>query len=684
MPRTFFLLGGINKKSSKTRLLNKKKVVSTDGPSSDWTENEMYSMIHAACVHALDSVSFGHSHCCVATGVTTVPNATFKRRLNEIAEYFGFRSFDELRDQLQNDPLQREKYDVITNPSFLQEIGCCAVRSRGMKCYLKKHEEEWLAIVFYFMAVDGNSFCFDMVQAWLPMFMRDIFGVKLLERNRKQILSVGWLTGFLRRNDFLKLRVGKTLDAVRKAGEANIKPFFESPVLLNMMKDIHPDLLANMDEAMSSNQDQHIKVIAAAMSAVARRAGVETQKPHISVLPVVTASGELLACLIVEGSASGFRLPHVPAGYHHGPDQIFHYASSVSGFIEKSIFEGFIIHVVIPAVNLHRQKKGLVGRPFFILLDGHAAHHSKKAAEAMVKEQIYICFFPPHTSHILQPLDRGVFHVLKRSFAKELFIMQTLAGVPTLAGRVELIKTVWEKSVTPTIIQNSFKHAGIFPLDYKRALMAMNGSGHHGPEHNPPCVLMQDMVNLVDIYGPDAEAIAKIQHHSIENGGYYVTRTETTKFKKDGSPSARVRVEVSATASPEVLTIIGEVKKYIMNDAKRRKTLAIPNRPYSLDCSFDPAFFIKDFESRRARALKKMPWKTLHPILRELVEDSSFPEFRLALNLNDLTFKSLKLAEKKTFVLPLITEGILEKYFFVDGIREMEDEDVEEDDSMAF
>ena len=73
----------------------------------------------------------------------------------------------------------------------------------------------------------------------------------------------------------------------------------------------------------------------------------------------------------------------------------------------------------------------------------------------------------------------------------------------------------------------------------------------------------------------------------------------------------------------------------------------------------------------------------MHPILQELAEDSTFPDFRTTLNLNDAAFKSMKLAEKKTVILPLITDAILEKYFFMNGTSAMEDENVEDDDIVA-
>src|SRR3989338_2001153 len=106
MPRTFQLMRPIKKKANKKSSLDKKKLVSTGGTSPDWTENDMYSMIHAACVHAIDGKVFGYVNCCAVTQIKTVPKATFEKRLNEIAEYFAVGSFDEMRKLLKSDPSQ--------------------------------------------------------------------------------------------------------------------------------------------------------------------------------------------------------------------------------------------------------------------------------------------------------------------------------------------------------------------------------------------------------------------------------------------------------------------------------------------------------------------------------------------------------------------------------------------------
>ena len=51
---------------------------------------------------------------------------------------------------------------------------------------------------------------------------------------------------------------------------------------------------------------------------------------------------------------------------------------------------------------------------------------------------VYLCFLPAHTSHGLQPLDNGIFNVIKAAYRKELSQLASL----TDASPVDKIKFI--------------------------------------------------------------------------------------------------------------------------------------------------------------------------------------------------------------------------------------------------
>jgi hypothetical protein len=58
------------------------------------------------------------------------------------------------------------------------------------------------------------------------------------------------------------------------------------------------------------------------------------------------------------------------------------------------------------------------GAKRLLILNGHSSHQTAEFDD-FYKENAIICLYmPPHTSHLLQPLDVGVFGLLKHSYGK--------------------------------------------------------------------------------------------------------------------------------------------------------------------------------------------------------------------------------------------------------------------------
>ncbi|KAF1925377.1 DDE-domain-containing protein, partial [Didymella exigua CBS 183.55] len=68
--------------------------------------------------------------------------------------------------------------------------------------------------------------------------------------------------------------------------------------------------------------------------------------------------------------------------------------------------------------NAHT-KTCVVGVRCLLVLDGHESHHSLEFQELCKENNIYTLCMPPHSSHLLQPLDVGCFSLLKRAYSRE-------------------------------------------------------------------------------------------------------------------------------------------------------------------------------------------------------------------------------------------------------------------------
>jgi len=60
------------------------------------------------------------------------------------------------------------------------------------------------------------------------------------------------------------------------------------------------------------------------------------------------------------------------------------------------------------------------GRTRLLICDGHDSHISPKFVRHCIDKNIFLLLLPPHSSHLLQPLDVGVFRPLKAAMTTQL------------------------------------------------------------------------------------------------------------------------------------------------------------------------------------------------------------------------------------------------------------------------
>ena len=81
--------------------------------------------------------------------------------------------------------------------------------------------------------------------------------------------------------------------------------------------------------------------------------------------------------------------------------------------------------------------------------------------------QVELLGFPAHTTHILQPLDVGVFGPLKEKY-RSLCITAGRASTRCKITR-SLFPTTWHNCltqvVTPSVVKSAFRRTGIWPFD---------------------------------------------------------------------------------------------------------------------------------------------------------------------------------------------------------------------------
>ena len=159
-----------------------------------------------------------------------------------------------------------------------------------------------------------------------------------------------------------------------------------------------PELIFNMDETMIKSTSNKSKVYFLKDNKPLR---IETNLEdgmHVTLALCISAAGRFLRPMAILEVAS------LPLNCN---DLIydFHFAYQSSGWMSLNLFEKWTRQVFIPAVKGIRIECNLQDKPALLFVDGHSSRHNATLMEYLVTENIHCVLLPPHTSHILQPLD---------------------------------------------------------------------------------------------------------------------------------------------------------------------------------------------------------------------------------------------------------------------------------------
>ena len=149
------------------------------------------------------------------------------------------------------------------------------------------------------------------------------------------------------------------------------------------------------------------------------------------------------------------RKKNVPEHLKEGAVPNTSFRNSKSGWITKELYLewfDFFLRNIPPA------------RPVLLIEDGHSSHVTIELAHS---NDIHLLCLPTHTTHILQPLDVGVFKSFKTNFSKAChrYITQFPGRVITTDKIASLVAEAWPHCFTALNILSAFKKCGVYPLN---------------------------------------------------------------------------------------------------------------------------------------------------------------------------------------------------------------------------
>jgi DDE superfamily endonuclease/Tc5 transposase DNA-binding domain len=116
-----------------------------------------------------------------------------------------------------------------------------------------------------------------------------------------------------------------------------------------------------------------------------------------------------------------------------------------------------------------------VGGYRLLVLDGHESHHSDEFEEYCKENNIITLCMPPHSSHLLQPLDVGCFGPLKKAYGRQIEDMMRAHILHiTKDDFFPAFHAAFKETITESNVQGGFRGAGLLPLDPEKVISALD------------------------------------------------------------------------------------------------------------------------------------------------------------------------------------------------------------------
>jgi len=406
-----------------------------------------------------------------------------------------------------------------------------------------------------------EQFLFDCAQIGYGKTRKDVIDLVnqyLQCRGVNKPVSNGWWSSYCKRHPSVVLRVPASLGRTRylATNQDMLERYFDQ--LEEQMEDLNlldkPGQIFNIDESGMPLNPKPLKTI--------NQRGVKNPsifssmgKTQITIVGCVSASGMCIPPMVIWDRKT--LSPELAKG--EVPGTI--YGLSSSGWMDMELFNVWF--------KRHFLRYAPAARPLLLLMDGHSSHYCIDTVQLAASEGVTLFVLPPNTTHLMQPLDKGIFGPLKVRWRQVCF--QYLAAHP---GRVitrfefsQLFGEAWLSTMTARNIMSGYRTTGVFPLDRNAVTLPVASPKtdkplRHLPLYTPakinPVPGRYERMELMEASSDDeSETYHAAEHQSC-----------LSKFLDYPSPPSR-RAGICEESSARVLTSKESLR--ILAEKKRKK-----------------------------------------------------------------------------------------------------------------
>jgi DDE superfamily endonuclease/Tc5 transposase DNA-binding domain len=415
-----------------------------------------------------------------------------------------------------------------------------------------------------------------------------------------------WLYRFLNRHQEIRGIYARQMEYARLDGatQERVKRWFNAVEAKFAEHAYDLSNVWNMDESGFGVGEEQASRVLIYLDKIQRHKAVLGKQEWISDIECINAAGESLPPLLIF-KGRNLNTRWIPAN----TPQDWHFAISKNGWTSNEIGLQWLIKVFEP---LTREKAA--GRQRLLIADGHGSHIQANFIAYCMENDIDLLILPPHCSHVLQPLDVGVFAAFKRRYTGETAAISRLSSQRiSRAEWVQLFARARESSVIRENILAGWRAAGISPLNPRRVLKDLPSEADSVPIHpytpperagldlsllksSPPepVELSQsnkrftetlrecnDVVSPVKRYAERMTRLCESQNATIAiMSKQLAEQSELLHKRKRATKGKRVRLEgVTVYSTPDVLRVAGEAEATPIAKRPRGRPRKTPIEP---------------------------------------------------------------------------------------------------------
>lgn len=280
-------------------------------------------------------------------------------------------------------------------------------------------------------------------------------------------LGKHWMQAFLKRNPVIRTKKHRSIDSCRVNGATTevIKPWFQH-LHLPEIQAIKPENRYNMDESgIIEGLGENGLVVGSS-----ERRSIQKKQPGskawTSFIECISAAGFALTPLVI------FKGKTVQQQWFPEDLSIFEgwqFTATENGWTTDATAVEWLKRVFIPLTMPKDPKEARL-----LVLDGHGSHETTEFMYLCYQHNIYLLFLPPHSSHVLQPLDLSVFSPLKSRYRKEIGYLNLLTDSSPIGKQNFLIcyQKARKEALSAGNIKGGWKATGLWPRCMAKPLMS--------------------------------------------------------------------------------------------------------------------------------------------------------------------------------------------------------------------